>query len=124
MSTYPSRDREPKDLRSTIEEITHAKPEQLRDGYLNRLRRLVRLRRDHFEELNEQGLRLLDRSIFAAYCDCLDIGQKDVAISVLKDVRLTLSLGRTSSKPPSSRPTKIDPEEKKFVRLRRAVDIA
>ena len=61
-------------------------------GYLNRLRRLLRLRRDHFEELNEQGLRLLDRSIFAAYCDCLDIGQGDAAKSVLKDVRLTLSL--------------------------------
>ena len=85
-----------KDLRSTIEEIAHAKPEQLRDGYLNRLRRLLRLRRDHFEELNEQGLRLLDRSIFAAYCDCLDIGQGDAAKSVLKDVRLTLSLSRSA----------------------------
>ncbi len=73
-------------------------PEQLRDGYLNRLRRLLRLRRDHFEELNEQGLRLLDRSIFAAYCDCLDIGQGDAAKSVLKDVRLTLSLTRASKR--------------------------
>ena len=81
-----------KDLRSTIEEIAHARPEQLRDGYLNRLRRLLRLRRDHFEELNEQGLRLLDRSIFAAYCDCIDIGQGEAARQVLKDVRLTLAL--------------------------------
>ena len=81
-----------KDLRSTIEEIAHAKPEQLRDGYLNRLRR------DHFEELNEQGLRLLDRSIFAAYCDCLDIGQGDAARSVLKDVRLTVSLSRSGKR--------------------------
>jgi len=83
-----------KDLRSTIEEISHAKPDQLRDGYIQRLRRLLRLRRDHIDELNEQGLRLLDRSIFAAYCDCLDIGQGEAAKAVLKDVRLTLALSR------------------------------
>lgn len=87
-----------KDLRSTIDEITHAKPEQLRDGYLQRLRRLLRLRRDHFDELNEQGLRLLDRSIFAAYCDCLDIGQGDAARGVLKDVRLTLSMPKPAQR--------------------------
>lgn len=88
-----SREKKPKkDLRAAIEEIAHAKPDQLRDGYLSRLRRLLRLRRDHFDELNEQGLRLLDRSIFAAYCDCLDIGQGDAAKTVLKDVRLTLAL--------------------------------
>ncbi|HZP57046.1 MAG TPA: hypothetical protein VFC53_05775 [Dehalococcoidia bacterium] len=79
-------------LSALIPEITRARPEELRDGYLNRLRRLLRLRRDHFDELNEQGLRLLDRSIFAAYCDCLDIGQGEAARAVLKDVRLTLSL--------------------------------
>jgi hypothetical protein len=74
--------------------VARAKPEQLRDGYLTRLRRLLRLRRDHLEDLNEQGLRLLDRSIFAAYCDCIDIGEGDAARSVLKDVRLTLPLSR------------------------------
>ncbi len=74
--------------------ISRATPEQLRDGYLARLRRLLRLRRDHFDELNDQGLRLLDRSIFAAYCDCIDIGQGDAARAVLKDVRLTVPLSR------------------------------
>ena len=94
-NTHPSREKQPiKDLRAAIDEIAHAKPDQLRDGYLSRLRRLLRLRRDHFDELNEQGLRLLDRSIFAAYCDCLDIGQGDAAKTILKDVRLTLSLPR------------------------------
>jgi hypothetical protein len=74
--------------------IARATPDQLRDGYLTRLRRLLRLRRDHYDELNDQGLRLLDRSIFAAYCDCIDIGQGDAAKDVLKDVRLTVSLSR------------------------------
>ena len=81
-----------RDVRAVLSEIRRATPDDLRDGYLNRLRRLLRLRRDHFDELNEQGLRLLDRSIFAAYCDCIDIGQGDAAKAVLKDVRLTLSL--------------------------------
>jgi hypothetical protein len=87
-----------KDLRSAIDEIAHATTDQLRDGYLQRLRRLLRLRRDHFDELNEAGLRLLDRSIFAAYCDCLDIGQGDAAKAVLKDVRLTLSLPKSATR--------------------------
>ena len=92
-NTHTSREKQPmKDLQAAIEEIAHAQPDQLRDGYLSRLRRLLRLRRDHFDELNEQGLRLLDRSIFAAYCDCLDIGQGESARNILKDVRLTLSL--------------------------------
>ena len=75
-------------------DLSAAAPTQLRDGYLNRLRRLLRLRRDHFEELNDQGLRLLDRSIFAAYCDCLDIGEGDAARGILKDVRLTVPMAR------------------------------
>ncbi|MDP9237737.1 MAG: hypothetical protein M3P30_10175 [Chloroflexota bacterium] len=92
-NAHTSREKRPtKDLTAEIKEIAHARPDQLRDGYLSRLRRLLRLRRDHFDELNEQGLRLLDRSIFAAYCDCLDIGQGEAAKGVLKDVRLTLSL--------------------------------
>jgi hypothetical protein len=98
-NTHTSREKRPmKDLHATIEDIAHAKPDQLRDGYLNRLRRLLRLRRDHFDELNEQGLRLLDRSIFAAYCDCIDIGQGEAAKAVLKDVRLTLSLTRATKR--------------------------
>lgn len=92
-NTHASREKQSmKDLRAAIDEIAHAKPDQLRDGYLSRLRRLLRLRRDHFDELNEQGLRLLDRSIFAAYCDCIDIGQVDAARNILKDVRLTIAL--------------------------------
>ena len=71
----PSRARRSSDPLSIVPNIERARPEQLREGYLSRLRRLLRLRRDHFEELNEQGLKLLDRSIFAAYCDCIDIGQ-------------------------------------------------
>jgi len=87
-----SRDKTTKDRKLTLPEVRQATKDQLREGYLQRLRRLLRLRRDHFEELNEQGLRLLDRSIFATYCDCIDIGRGNEARDVLKDVRLTVSL--------------------------------
>ena len=94
-----SRDKRPmKDMRAEVAAITGATPGQLKDGYLNRLRRLLRLRRDHYDELNEQGLRLLDRSIFAAYCDCLDIGEGDAARTVLKDVRLTVPMARAAKR--------------------------
>ncbi len=92
-----SRDKRPLgDVNAELAAIARATPDQLKDGYLNRLRRLLRLRRDHFEELNDQGLRLLDRSIFAAYCDCLDIGEGNAARDVLKDVRLTIPMARAS----------------------------
>jgi len=95
MATNASRQPRPKARSSvTLPGLNRAKPEQLREGYLSRLRRLLRLRRDHMDELNEQGLRLLDRSIFAAYCDCIDIGQGDAARAVLKDVRLTLAVSK------------------------------
>ena len=81
-----------KDRKLTLPDVRQATKDQLREGYIHRLRRLLRLRRDHFDELNEQGLRLLDRSIFATYCDCIDIGQAEEARGILKDVRLTVSL--------------------------------
>jgi len=58
----------------------------LRGVYLRRLRRMVRLRHQHSQDLNQQGLRLLDRSIFAAYCDCRDAGAGHKARAVLGEV--------------------------------------
>lgn len=87
-----------KDSPVSEQQMARATVPQLREGYISRLRRLLRLRRDHFEELNDQGLRLLDRSIFAAYCDCLDIGEGEAARGVLKDVRLTVPMARTSKR--------------------------
>jgi hypothetical protein len=46
----------------------------LQNAYLGRLRWLLRLRTDHHEDLNEQGLWLLDRSIFTTYRDCVELG--------------------------------------------------
>jgi|SRR3972149_9855163 len=55
----------------------------LRRVYLQRLERLQRLRRQHEQELNGQGIRLLNRSVFAAYCACRDAGAEDEAREIL-----------------------------------------
>ena len=56
----------------------------LQSAYLKRLRRLLRLRTDHHEDLNEQGLWLLDRSIFTTYRDCLELGMGFVAQGIIR----------------------------------------
>ena len=52
--------------------------------YLRRLRRLIRLRDHHEENLNDDGLWLLDRSIFATYRDCIQIGAGFAAHDILR----------------------------------------
>ena len=60
----------------------------LQNAYLGRLRRLLRLRSDHYDDLNERGLWLLDRSIFATYCDCRGLGAGFVAQDVIRRLSL------------------------------------
>jgi hypothetical protein len=55
----------------------------LQEVYLSRLQRLLRLRRQHEQDLNQHGVRLLDHSIFAAYCDCRDLGAEGQARTIL-----------------------------------------
>jgi hypothetical protein len=42
--------------------------------YVNRLERLIRLRRDFEEHLNTLGVELLDRSIYSTFRDCVEHG--------------------------------------------------
>ena len=51
-----------------------AKEGEVRALFISRLERLIRLRKDYREDLNPLGLRLLDRSIYATYKDCVDYG--------------------------------------------------
>ncbi|KKN25015.1 hypothetical protein LCGC14_0888970 [marine sediment metagenome] len=46
---------------------------------LARLHRLIRTRREKGDELNEVGIRLLDRAIYSTYCDAVDLGADDEA---------------------------------------------
>jgi hypothetical protein len=42
--------------------------------FLKRLNRLLRLRTEQSGQLNEDGLRLIDRAIYSTYCDTVDLG--------------------------------------------------
>jgi hypothetical protein len=64
---------------------------ELQGIYLRRLRRLLQLRRDHEGQLNSEGIRLLDRSIYATYCDCINVGAPEAAQEVLRRFPVTLS---------------------------------
>ena len=64
--------------------ITISTPAAQRSVYLQRLERLQRLRLQHEGELNPRGIRLLDRSVFAAYCACREIGAEQEALQILQ----------------------------------------
>jgi hypothetical protein len=42
--------------------------------YLRRLNRMLRLRSEQSGQLNEDGVRLLDRAIYSTYCDAVELG--------------------------------------------------
>jgi len=42
--------------------------------FLSRLNRLLRLRGEQSGQLNEEGVRLIDRAIYSTYCDAVDLG--------------------------------------------------
>lgn len=68
----------------------------LRNVYLSRLQRLVRLRSQHEQELNGRGILLLDRSIFSAYYACRNNGMRSEAGRILHESQTTLQAGPES----------------------------
>jgi hypothetical protein len=52
--------------------------------FLRRLNRLLRLRQEQRAELNSEGLRLIDRAIYATYCDASDVGVAEEAQKLLR----------------------------------------
>jgi hypothetical protein len=78
--------REPLDLSAWQDDLRDEEDDlsALQNAYLGRLRRLLRLRTDHHEDLNEQGLWLLDRSIFTTYRDCAELGVGFVAQGIIR----------------------------------------
>lgn len=51
--------------------------------FLRRLHRLLRLRGEQTGQLNEEGVRLIDRAIYSTYCDAVDLGVMDEAQKLL-----------------------------------------
>ena len=65
--------------------VTVVQLASLRGVYLTRLERLVRLRSQHEQELNERGIRLLDHSIFSAYYACRNNGVRTEAGRIIAE---------------------------------------
>ncbi len=70
--------------------------------YLQRLRRLIRLREHHREDLNDDGLWLLDRSIFATYRDCIEVGAGFAAHDTIHTSPLGSRLSNDDPRPESA----------------------
>lgn len=51
--------------------------------FLRRLNRLLRLRAEQAGQLNEEGVRLIDRAIYSSYCDAVDLEIADEAQKLL-----------------------------------------
>jgi hypothetical protein len=56
----------------------------LQQDRLALLRRLVRLRKEFEDVLNDRGLRLLDHCLFSAYSDCRELGVGFIARAALR----------------------------------------
>lgn len=55
----------------------------MQSHFLQRLSRLLKLREEQSGQLNEDGLRLIDRAIYATYCDAVDVGVTEAAQKLL-----------------------------------------
>jgi len=77
---------EVRDDLAALLEGTEDRYSSLQLHFLRRLNRLLRLRDQQRIQLKPQGLRLLDRAIFAAYRDCAATGVLAEAQEVLQSV--------------------------------------
>jgi hypothetical protein len=83
---HPGAQHEVRDDLAALLEGTEDRYSSLQLHFLRRLNRLLRLRDQQRIQLKPQGLRLLDRAIFAAYRDCGATGVSAEAQEVLQSV--------------------------------------
>ncbi len=65
------------------DEETEGLHSPLQRHFLSQLARMLRLRSDQSGQLNEEGVRLIDRAIYSTYCDAVDLGLADEAQRLL-----------------------------------------
>lgn len=74
--------------RQDTESLSHGsasdRPQALQRLFLTRLRRLTWLRRSCSDQMDGNTLRVLDKSIYSTYCDCVEVGANDEAREMLK----------------------------------------
>jgi hypothetical protein len=86
------RDDSPASLEGTEDRYSN-----LQFHFLRRLNRLLRLREQQRDHLKPEGLRLLDRAIFATYRDCATAGVSAEAQKVVQSAGSHTSAGNSES---------------------------
>ena len=66
----------------------------MQSHFLQRLGRLLKLRSEQDGQLNEGGLRLIDRTIYVTYCDAVDVGVTEEAQRLLHRSASALAAGK------------------------------
>ncbi len=51
--------------------------------FLGQLKRLLPLRHEQSGQINDEGVRLIDRAIYSTYCDAVDLGVAEEAQKLL-----------------------------------------
>jgi hypothetical protein len=83
---YSGAQHEVRDRLSAVLEGTEDRYSSLQLHFLRRLNRLLRLRKQQRTQLKRDGLRLLDRAIFATYRDCAAAGVSAEAQEVVQSM--------------------------------------
>jgi len=68
----------------------------MQSHFLQRLSRLLKLRAEQSGLLNEDGLRLIDRTIYATYCDAVDVGVAEEARRLVHRSAAVATTGATA----------------------------
>lgn len=64
-----------------------ALPDEMHDGFIERLRRLLWLKRDHLDELNDRGVGMLNRAIISSFDDCVSLTMSPTDFARLRDLQ-------------------------------------
>ena len=94
---YLGAQHEVRDDLAALLEGTEDRYSSLQLHFLRRLNRMLRLRQQQRTQLKPEGLRLLDRAIFAAYRDCAAAGLSAEAEKVVQLVGSGTSAGSSEN---------------------------
>lgn len=64
-----------------------ALPDEMHDGFIERLRHLLWLKRDHFDELNARGVAMLNRAIISSFDDCVSLTLSSADFARLRELQ-------------------------------------
>ena len=98
MGRKPKRTKVPKNLKPVV--VWIQRKSDIQHGYLSRLIRLLRMSRDQPEDLNDERIWLVNRSIFACVLECIENGAKGEAYEALRRYRVNFRFSARKKRRP------------------------